>query len=546
MAPPTQENYGATPTSELTKVQPPRTRTPWDSAAWITATLLDEQGQRCPCPPGCAGDCAVRSHWLFNEKDNDLRTIHTLQSTSNPPRVSLNAGNVAPWGKVAQVNASSYRVMGGCPPSDQMDCIACDTGAGYYPVVYAGDFSIEGIKQTGAGISCYYLEICENDDSCDTQIAMSEVGTLVGSYAGLFSFLLILFVMLRKIVWLRMAIDSAAWVEKGNPKYPPREIQLPKPREDSAWSWLYDAYHRDNNWMKEFTTPDEYMLVRWFKLSSRFFFAAGAVCCPILMSLYAADTVPSVDAGSKILTTLEKSGIAKYTLLNARTESSFAAAMAFTWITSLFLISLIRVESRKYVHMMWTVDPDKTGIKANAILVKDMPLLTTAPAPKKFEQLNTGSVKDILKVKKSVRGSVKKLDKIFDDEEVGCLGRFKLLLNDGTVQSSGDSAKLRLLYKEESMNLLISKFESVLGKDCIAFKMLASDTRKLDSAAKAWANAREHVTQNMQAIADLQETEKTGATQLGGIDSTCESVERYGFVEESRGATLRCFHLHSR
>ena len=491
MATPTQENYGPTPTSQPTTVQPPPTRTPRDPAEGTTAALLHAQAHRPPCQPGCAGDCAVRSHWLFNEKDNDLRTIHTLQSTSNPPMVSLNAGNVAPWGKVAQVNASSYRVMGGCPPSDQMDCIACDTGAGYYPVVYAGDFSIEGIKQTGAGISCYYLEICDNDDSCDTQIAMSEVGTLVGSYAGLFSFLLILFVMLRKIVWLRMAIDSAAWVEKGNPKYPPREIQIPKPREDSAWSWLYDAYHRDNNWMKEFTTPDEYMLVRWFKLSSRFFFAAGAVCCPILMSLYAADTVPSADAGSKILTTLEKSGIAKYTLLNARTESSFAAAMAFTWITSLFLISLIRVESRKYVHMMWTVDPDKTGIKANAILVKDMPLLTTAPAPKKFEQLNTGSVKDILKVKKSVRGSVKlpKFDKIFDDEEVGCLGRFKLLLNDGTVQSSGDSAKLRLLYKEESMNLLISKFESVLGKDCIAFKMLASDTRKLDSAAKAWANA---------------------------------------------------------
>ena len=201
-----------------------------------------------------------------------MRTIHTLQSTSNPPRVKLNASNVSPWGSVAQVNASSYRAMGGCPPTDQMDCIACDVSAGYYPVVYSGEFSIEGIKQTGAGISCYYLEICEDDDSCDTQIAMSEVGTLVGSYAGLFSFLLILFVMLRKIVWLRMAIDSAAWVEKGNPKYPPREIQLPKPREDSAWSWLYDAYHRDNNWMKEFTTPDEYMLVRWFKLSSRFLF----------------------------------------------------------------------------------------------------------------------------------------------------------------------------------------------------------------------------------------------------------------------------------
>ena len=90
-------------------------------------------------------------------------------------------------------------------------------------------------------------------------------------------------------------------------------------------------------------------------------------------------------------------------------------------------MSLIRVESRKYVSMMWTVDPDKTGIKANAILVKDMPLLTTAPAPKKFEQLNTGSVKDILKVKQSVRGSVRKLDKIFDDEEVGCVGRLKLL-----------------------------------------------------------------------------------------------------------------------
>ena len=58
------------------------------------------------------------------------------------------------------------------------------------------------------------------------------------------------------------------------------------------------------------------------------------------------------------------------------------------------------------------------------------------------------------------------------------------------------------------MNLLINKFERVLGKDCIAFKMLASDTRRLDAAAKKWANAREFVTQAAQAIDDLKDIEK--------------------------------------
>ena len=93
MATPTQENYGATPDERA-----------HDGATGANANAVGLGGvdhgdavgrataRRCPCPPGCAGDCAVRSHWLFNEKENDLRTIHTLQSTSNPPRVKLERG----------------------------------------------------------------------------------------------------------------------------------------------------------------------------------------------------------------------------------------------------------------------------------------------------------------------------------------------------------------------------------------------------------------------------------------------------------------------
>lgn len=528
--------------SDLRPLQAPRLRTPWTSAAWITAELRDANGAKCPCPVGCSGDCTVRSQWLFDEVPGNQRTIHTLQSTSNPPAATLNVGTAAAWGTVTQLNVSSHKTMDACPPLEHMECIACDTASGYYPMAYAGDFSIEGIKHTGTGISCYYVEICKDDDSCDTTITFDHLGVLTAAYIILFLLLLLLFVLLRKIPWLEMAIDSAAWLEKGNPKFPPRDIPVPKARKTHALSWLVDAWYRDNDWMKEFTTPDEYMLVRWFKLSSRFFFAAGLLCCPLLMNLYGADSTPAAQAGSRIINSLEKTGLSKYTLLNARTESSFAAAIVMTWFVSLLLMLLIRMESQKYVKMMWTVNPNKTGIKANAIVVKDMPLLTMAPVPNRLAKLGDAAAKLTGRAAKVAAQSSKNLTKFLadDDEDVGCLERLRLFLTDGTVQSYADKAKLRALYKEESMNLLINKFERVLGKDCIAFKMLASDTRRLDAAAKKWANAREFVTQAAQAMDDLKDIEKRGQLTKREAKQLHRLTSEY---DELRRTEMECFDV---
>ena len=201
-------------------------------------------------------------------------------------------GTAPAWGTVTQLNVSSYKTMDACPPLEHMECIECDADSGYYPMVYAGEFSIEGIKHTGTGLSCYYIEICKDDDSCDTSITFKDLGTLFGIYILVFVVLMLLFVLLRKVSWLEMAIDSAAWLEKGNPKFPPRDIPVPKSRKTHALSWLVDAWYRDNDWMKEFTTPDEYMLVRWFKLSSGSSSAPGVLCCPLLMNLYGADLFP--------------------------------------------------------------------------------------------------------------------------------------------------------------------------------------------------------------------------------------------------------------
>ena len=490
-----------------------RKMTPWGSGAWITTTLVDENGTKCPCPVGCAGDCAVRSSWLFDEVVGKPRTIRPLEGTSNPPVARLTDDTLSPWGTVAQFNVSKYKQFDKCPPLESLECISCDSSTGYYPMAFAGDYSIEGIKRTGTGISCYYLEVCERSASCDTKTTINDLMAITGVYASVFLLLVCLFTGLRKIKWLRMAIDSAAWLEKGNPKFPPREIPLPKPRDDSAWSWLWDAWYRDNEWMKEFTTPDEYMLVRWFKLSSRFFFASGVLCCPLLIPLYVSDTVPSTDTGGRVVASLERSGIAEYTLLNARGGNSFAAAVASCWIISLFLMTMIRVESRKYIAMMWSVNPNKTGIKANAIVVKDMPLYTTAPVPNRLAKLGAVNLAAGLRSKSLRRLSSRMVN--IDDEDVGCLGKTKLFLTEGTVQTSTEGNRvLRALYKEESMALLINKFERVLGKDCIAFKMLASDTRQLDKAANAWANAREAHTMCMQAIDDLSEIEKKADVRL--------------------------------
>jgi len=477
-------------------------RQPWSANAWVTATIVKADGSACPCPDACKSDCAVRSSWLFDSAATDFRTIHLLQDDSKPP--SVKTGQTS--NNVVTLDYSGGAESGGvlannCPPLDYMQCIECDTANGYYPTVVSGEYSIEGIRNTGTGVACYYVETCKEGDSCDTTITLNDLGSLVGVYAGVFGVLLLLFVALRKVGWLRMAIDSAAYVEKGNPKFPPREIPIPMPRETHRFAWLVDAWKRDNQWMKEFTTPDEYMLVRWFKLASRFFFLSSLMCCTILMPLYDNDT--SVETSGRVIDALDNMGISKYTLLNARTSSSYGACIAMTWIVSLFLAALIHFESRKYITMMWSVDPNKTGIKANAIVVKDIPLLTTAPVPNKLAKLGAANINSL----QTRSGTVKK---IFEEDEIGCLQKFKHLITDGTIQTLEDQSKLRLLYKEETMNLLLNKFERVLGKDCIAFKMLASDTRRLDAAAQKWAAAREMVTQTMQAIDDLKDMEKSG------------------------------------
>jgi len=499
-----QSSYGSMTASQIRPVVSAASIQPWEAAAWITTTLQDDQGNKCPCPPGCKGDCAVRSQWLFDGKVNDGRTIRPLDRSAQVPTASLNVSKTSAWGTVAQFNVSTFRNMDGCPPFEHMECIACDETQGYYPMVFSGKYSIEGIRQTGTGVSCYYLEVCAEGDSCDVRTTGKDLGILILVYAVVFFTLLGLYVFLRKVSWLRMAMDSAAWLEPGNPKFPPRDIQLPKPREDGLFCWLTDAWYRDNHWLKEFTTPDEYMLVRWFKLSSRFFFFAGLFSCPILMLLYEADTVVSADKSAKIVSSLDTAGIARYTLLNARSGSSFVAAISMLWVISFALMALMRVESRKYVSMMWSVNPNKTGIKANAIVVKDMPLLTTAPVPNRLAKLGEVNMGSKLKH----LSSAKQLDGLFD-EDVGCAGKFKLFLTEGTL-SAATKASIRVLYKEESMSLLINKFERVLGKDCIAFKMLAADTRRLDKAANKWASAREQVTMTMQAIDDLQDREKHG------------------------------------
>jgi len=500
-----QDAYAGPKPGEYTNAQSSEGHRTWDSKAWITTTLYDETGAECPCPKTCRGsDCAVRSEWLYDNFRDEKRTITLLQSDSNAPSLRMNVANAGPpYNSVAKLNISSFNAASKCPPDEMMECLKCNSKSGFYPVAYSGEFSIEGIKRIGSGLACFYIEVCPVGHSCYTNSDFLHLGVQVGIFTGVFIVLMLLFIYLRSIDWLRMAIDSAAYVEKSNPNYPPREIPLPKPR-PGHFAWLIDAWKRDNEWVKEFTTPDEYMLVRWFKLSSRFFFLCSVVCCPVLMGRYASDENNALP--TRVINSLDQIGIKRYTLLNARTDSSFIACICICWIISLFLMAMIRMETRKYIAMMWSVDPNKTGIKANAIVVQELPMLTEAPAPPSFSTKLKDS--DVKKLNANLQGSQKFLDLALDDEGISWFEKLKHFFLHGTLPRASDNKELRALHKSETVELLISKFESVLGKDCIAFKMLAADTRKLDAAARKWARCREFHTQTMQAIVDLKDTEK--------------------------------------
>ncbi len=522
--PPSQDAYVAPTVSQYTVGAGT-----WTPSAWVTTTLEDSSGTRCPCPSSCKHDCAVRSEWLFDAQGGDGRTIELLKANSNVPTLNMNVGQVS-GESAARMHISSYRDLDNCPPDEMMECLQCDTASGYYPVAYSGEYSIEGIKRVGSGLACFYVEVCAADDSCDVNTNVKELFTLMAVYSMVFAVLFLLFLYLRSVKWLRLAIDSSAYVEKSNPNYPPREIPLPKPRE-GHFAWLIDAWKRDNDWVKEFTTPDEYMLVRWFKLSARFFAACSVVCCPVLMGLYRADETEL--RSSQIIATLEQQGIKRYTLLNARTDSTFTATIIMCWIISFFLMALIRLETRKYVAMMWSVDPNKTGIKANAIVVQEIPLLTAAPVPSKFAN-NLKDV-DVKKLNANLKGSMKFLDVAFDDEGLSFFAKLKYFIENGKLPRAHDNKNLRVLHKSESVDMLIAKFENVFGKDCIAFKMLAADTRKLDAAAKKWAAAREYHTQTMQAIDDLRSEEKLRTLkkwEKRQLARSLKEVKMYGEAEQ--------------
>ena len=80
--------------------------------------------------------------------------------------------------------------------------------------------------------------------------------------------------------------------------------------------------------------------------------------------------------------------------------------------------------------------------------------------------------------------------------------------DEGGVESAADvvfaqDGRVRALMRWETDSILTSKVERIVGPDKIAFKMLASDTRKLDAVARKWKVVQDYMIQYTKAYNEL-------------------------------------------
>mmetsp|Transcript_3870 Transcript_3870/g.13398 ORF Transcript_3870/g.13398 Transcript_3870/m.13398 type:complete len:1187 (-) Transcript_3870:47-3607(-) len=345
------------------------------SEVYSTAALYDSAGTKCSCPSGC-GACTYRSAKTFSTHDTKLGTKNAQTDligdfdSSNYflPKVYING-------------ASSYMTDGsttltGCPSSAELVCLSCDNDSYEHLSYLAGSFSrtSDGLELDGTGLFCLGIS---GRLLTDAGLSFKELGWLTMYLIILFVVLFALFNALRKIRYLRFSFDPCLYMEKNNPHYPP--YARPDFHLKGTFGWLRRAWWVKDTELYNFITIDELMLLRWFRLAYTWFWGLVLFAMWPLMIAYKFEGDYQVEKDNIPGAGLHELGIKRLSLTMAYRGNILLIVVVEIWLASLWLVYLLGKETRAYARLVWKSSPKTTGIKAHAVLVSDIPVLTTDP-----------------------------------------------------------------------------------------------------------------------------------------------------------------------
>ena len=475
----------------------------------MTATLHTSSGA-CPCPSGCA-DCVYRSPSTYKTAGTNYLK---LDSTSTIPSLYLD-GDV--------IDGSSNLTT--CPSLVDMQCLAC--AADHYPAAYAGSFLAPDDVTTmkGTGLTCLYYNECDAlSSACGTNFTATEFFITCGWLAVLWVVLMAVFIFIRSFKHMMHTCDPCYFMEDENHNYPPykRPPKLPK----GHFAWLVRAWHVTDTELIANTTPDELMLLRWYRMVYHWFFGATIFVLPVCATLYHLD--------SKDQDAQDAFGMKRITIAAANSEGVFWVVVLQMWVISTWLVYLLSRETAAYTRLVWRLPVSRIGIKSHAVLVSDIPMLTTdVPRGKEGARAQSGGImkalssaladkkeKQVMRMGSMTRfGSMTRSGSMSDPSsprsprsDAGDLEGVKVELteaekaeaqeekmakawlkkNYSEVRSFMDETtpddidKLRACTKSEILRVVKAKMEGVMGEGCVVSVLLARDTRKLDKSANAW------------------------------------------------------------
>lgn len=369
--------------------------TPMSSRMWMTAALSDSSGA-CACPLGC-DQCAYRSPNAFNGTDanyvvlaDGLAVFDVLLGEPGMSYVSDGTTNLT-----------------ACPRGPgEVQCVKCSPG--WTPVLFAGEDMVESTMPQslrGGGINCVLMdEACDplSDTACGHNFTFTVFGETIGYLLVFFLVMIGIFQALRAVPHFLHTCDPNFFMTPNHPRYPPTRIPPKLP--PGAFGWLKRAWHVSDTDILNHATPDELMFLRWFRVMYHWFFGATLFCAPVLMALYFTETEDATNTN----------GMRRFTLESASDPSVFWVVIAEMWACSFWLMYLLTRETKAYARLIWKLGPDRLGIKSHAVVVNDIPMLTTDPLPESIARQtdNVGILSAINtaltnKGTKSVTGSVR-------------------------------------------------------------------------------------------------------------------------------------------
>jgi len=538
---------GADSTVAPTPSAPPRFEDVWQGGVWVASVLktLSEEidpmtnrpkEQSCACPEGCT-NCAFQDGSLFLSNDN---TVRTLTSADTPPKISFDPvhGNSS---FAFQSKEGTSIDMTSCPPTSALVCFSCNEGLGYYATAFTGEYLQEGITHSGSGVACIFHYTCSEDGNCQETLNRAEAINYFAFATILFAILYLFYAWMRRIPFIVRIMDPIVTLDRSKALYENVPKLEPAIEGYFGFGWLYQAFMSSNAFIRRFTTIDEFMIMRWFRLCAKFFAICSVVICPTLWELFAKDYLDETSVGktasaSDVASDHTGSDIKIHTLGAAKRTETFVTVTIMMYVFSLVLVYMIEKESIKYALLMWKLEPKEVGIKMNTVTILNIPRYATTTIDAMSVKSNLGQIviqsleekdkatkekKDVLAFKRRTL----KIKSIFnalvpwwmrDEGSPAIEQKFREdVVNDAQMKHDisfdqserKEMANLRLLTRREIEHMLKVKIEAIVGKGNIMFLCVAHDLRFVQKKTEMWKKARENAVQANRKVA-LIESEK--------------------------------------